>query len=60
MVLSSSSGMEYFELCGVLQVVRGSMCSCTEDYEVVSPRNSSLCLSRLDQVVTITRCTDWY
>ena len=41
MILSSSSDIEYFELYGV-QVVWGSMCSCTEYYEVVSPRNSSL------------------
>ena len=42
MVWGSSSGIEYFELYGVLQVVWGSRCSSTEYYEVVSPRNSSL------------------
>ena len=38
MVLNSVS----YNMYGVLQVVWGSMCSCTEYYEVVSTRNSSL------------------
>ena len=55
MVLTSSIGIEYFELYGVLQVVWGSMCSCTECYEVVSPL-----IEQTRSSVTITRCTDWY